>query len=51
MSGLEDRCKAENFGKFVFGTTDVVNPDPFRRDFTLVTLTKFKTERMTRAVV
>jgi hypothetical protein len=33
------------------GTTDAVNPEPFRRDFILVTLTKFKTGRMTRIVV
>ena len=29
----------------------VVNPEPFRRDFILMTLTKFKTDRMTRIVV
>jgi len=34
-----------------FGTTDVVNPDPFRRDFILVMLTKFKTDRIMRKVV
>jgi hypothetical protein len=33
------------------GTTDVVNPEPVRRDFILVTLTKFKTDRMTCIVV
>jgi len=51
VSGLEDQCKAESVGKFFFGTTDVVNPDPFRRDFILVTLTKFKTDRMKGKVV